>query len=61
MLTIIDVILLQMGIFWVIDNQSTAQAITILVLEMAVVPVRPLQETTDEASESVWRLKSLTA
>jgi hypothetical protein len=41
-LTIIDVILLEMGILRVIDNQSTAQAITILILEVAVVPVRPL-------------------
>jgi hypothetical protein len=52
-LTIIDVITLVMGIFRVIDNQSTAQAITILILEMAVVPVRPLQDTKDEAPESV--------
>ena len=44
-LTIIDVIKLKMGIFRVIDNQSTAQAITILILEMTVVPVRPLQDT----------------
>jgi hypothetical protein len=52
-LTIIDVIKLEMGIVRVIDNQSTAQAITILILEMAVVPVRPLQNTKDEAPESV--------
>ncbi len=52
-LTVIDVIKLEMGIFRVIDNQSTAQAIAILVLEMAVVPVRPLQNTEDEAPESV--------
>jgi hypothetical protein len=44
-LTIIDVITPEMGIFRVIDNQSPAQAITILILEMAVVPVRPLQDT----------------
>jgi hypothetical protein len=43
-LTIIDVIKLEMGIFRVIDDQSSAQAITILILEMAVVPVRPLQD-----------------
>jgi hypothetical protein len=43
-LTIIDVIKLEMGIFRVIDNQSSAQTITILILEMAVVPVRPLQD-----------------
>lgn len=52
-LTVIDVITPEMGIFRVIDNQSTAQAITILILEMAVVPVRPLQDTKDEAPESV--------
>ena len=52
-LTIIDVITSEMGIFRVIDNQSSAQAITILILEMAVVPVRPLKDTKDEASESV--------
>jgi hypothetical protein len=52
-LTIIDVIKLEMGIFRVIDNQGTAQAITILILEMAVVPVCPLQNTKDEAPESV--------
>lgn len=52
-LTIIDVILVEMGIFRVVDNQSTAQTITILILEMAVVPVRPLQDTKDEAPESV--------
>ena len=50
-LTIIDVVMLVMRIIRVIDNQSTAQAITILVLEMAVVPERPLQDTIDEAPE----------
>lgn len=47
-----------MGIFRVIDNQSTAQAITILILEMAVVPERPLQNTIDEGPESVVTLVS---
>lgn len=50
-LTIINVVMLVMRIIRVIDNQSTAQAITILVLEMAVVPERPLQDTIDEAPE----------
>jgi hypothetical protein len=59
-LTIIDVIVLEMRILRVIDNQSTAQAITVLVLEMAVVPEGPLQDTTNEAPESV-DLESLTA
>ena len=53
MLTIIDVITPEMGIFRVIDNQNSTQAITILILEMAVVPERPLQDTKDEAPESV--------
>ena len=53
MLTIIDVIMPLMGIFRVIDYQSSAQAITILILKMAVVPVRPLQDTKDEVPESV--------
>jgi hypothetical protein len=52
-LTIIDVVTPEMGIFRIIDNQSSAQAIAILILEMAVVPVRPLQHTKDEAPESV--------
>ncbi len=59
-LTIIDVIVLEMRILRVIDNQSTAQAITVLVLEMAVVPEGPLQDTTNEAPESVDS-ESLTA
>jgi len=54
-LTIIDVVMLVMRIIRVIDNQSAAQAITILVLEMAVVPERPLQDTIDEAPEKVVR------
>jgi hypothetical protein len=45
--------MLEMRIVRVIDNQSTTQAIAILILKMAVVPVRPLQETTDETPETV--------
>lgn len=37
--TIVDVIKISMGVVQVIDNQGTAQAITVLVLEMTVVPV----------------------
>lgn len=43
-LTIVHVIKAAMGICWIIDNQGTTQAIAILVLEMTVVPVRPLQD-----------------
>lgn len=52
-LTVIDIIKLEMRIVRVIDNQNTTQAIAILVLEMAMVPVRPLQDTTDERPETV--------
>jgi hypothetical protein len=45
-LTIVHVIKAAMGIRWIIDNQGTTQAIAILVLEMTVVPVRPLQDIT---------------
>jgi len=60
-LTVVEVILLEMRIVRVIDNQSTTQAIAVLVLEMAVVPVRPLQDTIDEKPDAVWHLKSITA
>lgn len=52
-LTVIDIIKLEMRIVRVIDDQNTTQAIAILVLEMAMVPVRPLQDTTDERPETM--------
>jgi hypothetical protein len=60
-LTIVDVIELVMGIIWVIDDQSTTQAIAILVLEVTVVPVRPLRNTTDQMTEIVLHPKFITA
>lgn len=60
-LTVINVIKLAMRVLRVIDNHSATQAITILILEMAVVPKRPLQDTSDETPDVAWRLKSVTA
>jgi hypothetical protein len=60
-LTVIDVIKLAMRVLRVINNHSATQAIAILILEMAVVPKRPLQDTTDETPDIVWQLKSITA
>jgi hypothetical protein len=51
-----------MGIIGIINNQGTAQAIAILVLEMTVVPERSLQDTNKSndgdgtASENYYRL-----
>jgi hypothetical protein len=51
-----------MGIVGIINNQGTAQAIAILVLEMTVVPERSLQDTNRSndgdgtASENHYRL-----
>jgi hypothetical protein len=50
-----------MGIIWVIDNQGTTQAIAILVLEVTVVPVRPLRNKTDKLTEIVPHPKCITA
>jgi hypothetical protein len=50
-----------MGIIWVIDDQGTTQAIAILVLEVTVVPVRPLRNTTDQLTEIVLHPKFITA
>jgi hypothetical protein len=60
-LTIIDVIELVMGIIWVIDDQGTTQAIAVLILEVTVVPVRPLRNTTDQMTEIVLHPKFITA
>jgi hypothetical protein len=60
-LTVIDVITLDMRVFRVIYNKRTTEPIAILVLEMAVVPVRPLQDTTDETLEMVVTSRFITA
>jgi hypothetical protein len=33
-----------MGIIWIVDNEGPTQAITVLVLEVAVIPECPLAE-----------------
>jgi hypothetical protein len=41
--TIVNVVQVLLGIIWIIDNEGSAQAITILVPEVTVVPVCPLK------------------
>jgi hypothetical protein len=45
-LTIVHVIKVAVGIRWIINNQGTTQAVAILVSEVTVVPIRPLQDIT---------------
>jgi hypothetical protein len=42
-LTVVDVIKTTMGVIWIVYNQGSTQAITILGLEMAMVPECPLK------------------
>jgi hypothetical protein len=46
--TIVNVVQIPLGIKWIFDNQSPAQAITVLVPEVAVIPECPLN--SDEMS-----------
>jgi hypothetical protein len=41
--TIVNIVQMLLGIIWIVDNQGSAQAITILVPEVTVVPVCPLK------------------
>jgi hypothetical protein len=47
-LTIVNVVQVLMGIIWIVDDQSTTQPITILVLEVAVIPVCALKKQGNE-------------
>ena len=42
-LTIVNIIQILVRVSWIIDDQSSTQAITILVPEMAVIPECPLK------------------
>ena len=42
-LTIVDIIQILLRVSWIIDDQSSTQAITILVPEVAVIPECPLK------------------
>jgi len=43
LLTVVNVIQILLRIMWIVDNQSSTQAITILVPEVAVIPECPLK------------------
>ena len=43
-LTIVDVVQTTVGVVWIINDQRPTQAITILSLKMAVVPVSTLEK-----------------
>jgi hypothetical protein len=42
-LTIVNVVQTLLRVVWIIDNQSTTQPITVLGLEVTVIPKRPLK------------------
>ena len=46
-LTVVNVIETTMGVILIVYNQGSTQAITILGLEMAMVPERPLKIASD--------------
>ena len=50
-LTIVNVVQMFLRIIWIIDNQSSTQPITVLVLVMAVIPVCPLEKQGREATD----------
>jgi len=43
LLTVVNVIQMLMRILWIVDNQRSTQAITILVPEVTVIPECPLK------------------
>jgi hypothetical protein len=47
-LTIVYVVQILLRIIWIIDNQSTTQSITVLVLVVAVIPECPLNKRRSE-------------
>jgi hypothetical protein len=49
-LTIVDIIQMTVGVDWIINDQSPTQAITILSLIMAVIPVCTLKKPRNQLS-----------
>jgi hypothetical protein len=63
--TVVNVVQMLMRIIWIIDNERSTQAITVLVLVVAVIPECPLKwelcecaDITCEVSKGRYRLVS---
>ena len=52
-LTVVYVVQILLRIIWIVDNQSSTQSITVLVLEVAVIPERPLNNWDSELVDNV--------
>jgi hypothetical protein len=54
-LTIVNVVQINLRIIWIIDNESTTQPITVLGLVVTVIPVRPLKSMEVSLSTTSYK------